>query len=120
MSAAIFFTIAALGAAAAGFGALALGMDRHWEAIHGRGSMPPAPLRRMLQLGGSIGLAISLWCCLAVRDPGQAIVLWCGVLSVGAWASVTVLTYAAQHARHTAAGAALVACATAALAIVLR
>jgi len=123
MSAAIFFTIAALGAAAAGFGGLGLAMDRHWEAIHGRGSMPAPALRRTLQLGGSAALIVSLWCCLAVHDAhntGQAIVLWCGVLSVGAWASVAVLTYAAQHARHTAAGAALVACATATLAVVLR
>lgn len=115
-----FFTIAALGAAAAGFGALGLAMDRHWEAIHGRGTMPAPALRRMLQLGGSIALAVSLWCCLAVRDTGQAIVLWCGVLSVAAWASVAVMTYAARHARHTAAGAAVLACATATLALVLR
>ncbi|WBS03581.1 DUF3325 domain-containing protein [Pseudoduganella sp. SL102] len=123
MSAAIFFTIAALGAAVAGFGGLGLAMDRHWEAIHGRGSVPAPSLRRMLQLGGSAALAISLWCCLAVHEAdnaGQAIVLWCGVLSVAAWGSVAVMTYAAQHARHSAAGAAFVACATAVLALVLR
>lgn len=120
MSAAIFFTIAALGAAAAGFGTLGLAMDRHWEAIHGRGSMPAPALRRMLRLGGGAALAMSLGCCLAARDTGQAIVLWCGVLSVAAWAAVAVMTYAAQHARRTAAGAALVACATATLALVLR
>jgi hypothetical protein len=123
MSTAIFFTIAALGSAIAGFGGLGLAMDRHWEAIHGRGSMPAPGLRRMLQLGGSAALVISLWCCLAVHEGdniGQAIVLWCGVLSVAAWGSVAVMTYAAQHARRAAAGAALLACATATLALVMR
>lgn len=120
MSTAIFFTIAALGAAVAGFGGLGLAMDRHWEAIHGRGSMPAPRLRRLLQLGGAAALAVSLWCCLGVRDTGQAIVLWCGVLSVAAWGSVAVMTYAAQHARYAAAGAAMVACTTATLALVMR
>jgi hypothetical protein len=120
MSTTFFFTIAALGAAGAGFGSLGLAMDRHWEAIHGRGSMPAPGLRCLLQLGGSAALAISLMCCLAVRDTGQAIVLWCGVLSVAAWGAVAVMTYAAQHVRRTAAGAAIVACATAVLALAMR
>jgi hypothetical protein len=120
MSAAIFFTIAALGAAAAGFGTLGLAMDRHWEAIHGRGNVPAPGMRRMLQLGGAAALAVSLWCCLGARDTGQAIVLWCGVLSVAAWSAVAVMTYAARHARRTAASAAVLACAMAALALVLR
>ncbi|HEX8602874.1 MAG TPA: DUF3325 domain-containing protein [Pseudoduganella sp.] len=120
MNAAIFFTIAALGAAAAGFGTLGLAMDRHWEAIHGRGNLPAPGVRRLLQLGGGAALVISLWCCLAARDTGQAIVLWCGVLSVAAWGAVAVMTYAARHARRTAAGAAVIACATVTLALVLR
>jgi hypothetical protein len=115
---AFFFTLAALGAAAAGFGALGLAMDRHWQAIHGNA---PAPRqRRTLQLLGAVALLLSLGCCLAVRDTGQAIVLWCGVLSVAAWGSVAVLTYGARHAGSSAASAAMVACATVALGLVLR
>ncbi|TWI61165.1 uncharacterized protein DUF3325 [Pseudoduganella lurida] len=114
------FIIAALAATAAGFAALALAIDRHWEAIHGRGSEPTATGRRNLRLLGSVALVLSLWCCLQVRSTGQAVVLWCGVLSVGAWLAVALFTYAARHAGRTLTVAGALACITGVAAVVLR
>lgn len=109
MTAAFFLAVTALAAATAGFAALGLAMDRHWAGIHGRGSEPPMQLRRMLQLAGAVALPVSLWCCLALRETGQAIVLWCCVLSIGAWIAVAVMTYAEKQTARAAKAAGVLA-----------
>lgn len=120
MNAAFFLAVTALAAATAGFAAVGLAMDRHWAGIHGRGTEPPLPLRRMLQLAGAVALPISLWCCLALRETGQAIVLWCGVLSIGAWIAVAVMTYAEKQTARAAKVAGGLAIAAGLVAVVLR
>lgn len=87
---------AALAAALAGFAGLSLAMDRHWEALHGRGSTP-GDKTRWLQGAGSAGLLLSLLACLALKGATQGWVMWIGALTVGAIAVVLTLTYHAPR-----------------------
>jgi len=97
----ILLVLAAWLAAAAGFTALALAMDRHHEDVFGRGKAPGAA-RRWLRAGGSAGLLASLLASLAARGPAQGWVLWLGVLTAAALAVVLALSYgpAALHNRR--------------------
>ena len=85
--------LTALTAAVAGFAALSLAMDRHWEALHGRGS-DPGTLRRWLQGGGSFGLLVSLLACIALKGSAQGWVAWAGMLTASAFVVVLMSTYA--------------------------
>ena len=85
--------LTALTAAVAGFAALSLAMDRHWEALHGRGS-DPGTLRRWLQGGGSVGLLVSLLACIALKGSAQGWVAWAGMLTASAFVVVLMSTYA--------------------------
>jgi Protein of unknown function (DUF3325) len=85
--------LTALTAAIAGFAALSLAMDRHWEALHGRGS-DPGPLRPWLQGGGSVGLLVSLLACIAMKGGAQGWVAWAGMLTASAFVVVLISTYA--------------------------
>ncbi|WP_298924483.1 DUF3325 family protein [uncultured Ramlibacter sp.] len=84
-------------AAACGFAALALAMDRHHEDAFGRGRTPGAA-RRWLRAGGSAGLLVSLLASLAVQGPTQGWVLWLGVLTAAALAVVLALSYGPRRA----------------------
>jgi hypothetical protein len=97
-----------LGAALAGFVALSLAMDRHWEQLHGRGSEPRAALRRWLHLGGILGLVVSLLACIALRGAGQGWVAWAGMLTVAAISLALMLTYGTRKVAGLGMGAALV------------
>jgi Na+(H+)/acetate symporter ActP len=88
--------IAALSSAAGGFTALSLAMDRHWEALHGRGNLPSDQTRRRLRWSGSGGLLVSLLVCLSVWGPSQGWVAWAGMLTASAIGLVLVLSYAAR------------------------
>ena len=88
--------VAALSSAAAGFTALSLAMDRHWEALHGRGNVPRDGQRRLLRWAGSGGLLISLLVCLFIWGAAQGWVAWAGVLTASAFALVLTLCYAAH------------------------
>ena len=105
MSATIW-TWAGFCAATAGFGALSLAMDRHFEDIHGRGTSPGAK-RRWLQLAGSLSLLASLLACLAAQGSAQGWVLWCGVLTVAALLLMLLLSYAPRWAPRVSGLAAL-------------
>jgi hypothetical protein len=88
--------IAALSSAAGGFTALSLAMDRHWEALHGRGNLPSDQTRRRLRWSGSGGLLVSLLVCLSVWGLSQGWVAWAGMLTASAIGLVLVLSYAAR------------------------
>ena len=87
---------AALAAALAGFAGLSLAMDRHWEALHGRGSSP-GDKTRWLQACGTAGLLLSLAASLALKGATQGWVMWLGALTAGAVVVVLTLAY---HARR--------------------
>lgn len=88
--------VAALSSAAAGFAALSLAMDRHWESLHGRGNLPSDRTRNMLRWSGSGGLLLSLLVCLAVWGASQGWVAWAGMLTAAAISLVLLLSYAAR------------------------
>lgn len=87
---------AALAAALAGFAGLSLAMDRHWEALYGRGSSP-GDRSRWLQGGGAAGLLLSLAASLALKGATQGWVMWLGALTAGAVMVVLTLTYHAPR-----------------------
>lgn len=87
----------AFSAALTGFSALSLAMDRHYEDYKGRGRQPPAALRRCMQLGGALGLALSLWAAVAGYGSAQGWVFWFGAMTVAALAVVLTLTYAPKR-----------------------
>jgi hypothetical protein len=87
---------AALAGALAGFAGLSLAMDRHWQALYGRGTAPGAKTR-WLQGAGTAGLLLSLVSSLALKGPTQGWVMWIGALTAGALVVVLTLTYHAPR-----------------------
>jgi hypothetical protein len=71
-------------------------MDRHWEALHGRGNLPSDQTRRRLRWSGSGGLLVSLLVCLSVWGASQGWVAWAGMLTAAAVGLVLVLSYATR------------------------
>lgn len=96
--------LVALLAALAGFGALGLALDRHWQGRYGRGTTP-GRRRPWLRLGGGAGLLLSLLACLRLNGPTQGWVLWCGMLTAGALAVSVLLSYAPRRAPTLVGGA---------------
>lgn len=88
--------IAGLSSATGGFTALSLAMDRHWEALHGRGNLPSDQQRRMLRWSGAAGLLVSLLVCIAVWGSAQGWVAWAGMMTASAISLVLVLSYRAH------------------------
>ena len=107
---------AALAAALAGFAGLSLAMDRHWEALYGRGASPGAKAR-WLQACGTAGLLLSLAASVALKGATQGWVLWLGALTAGAVVVVLTLTYQARRVIPLAQVAGLSALAAAAVAM---
>jgi len=100
----------AFSAALAGFAALALAMDRHFEDSCGRGR-EPGRMRPWLRVGGSAALLLSLAASLSLAGPAQGWVLWCGVLTADAWVLALLLSYAPRRAPRCALLAGAVAAA---------
>jgi hypothetical protein len=98
----------AFSAALTGFSALSLAMDRHYEDCKGRGSLPSPALRRWLQLGGALGLVLSLWVAIAGYGSAQGWVFWFGAMTVAALAVVLTLSYAPRRAVLLLRGAGVV------------
>jgi hypothetical protein len=71
-------SLAALLFAYAGFSALCLGMDRHYEAVFDRAL--PRQHRLTLRLLGSAALALSLWLSARVWGWAYGTVEWIGIL----------------------------------------
>lgn len=85
-------TLLALLFSLAGFSALALAMDRHH---HARIGARPARLRkRLLQVAGSLALALSLAASVADFGPAYGPIVWLGLLTAGAAPVLLALTYA--------------------------
>lgn len=107
-----------LAAALAGFAALSLAMDRHWEALHGRGTTPGTKAR-WLQACGTGGLLLSLAAALALKGATQGWVMWLGALTAGAVVVVLTLTYHGRRiiAVARAAGISAVVAAVIAMAV---
>lgn len=83
--------MAALFLVYAGFAALALAMDRHYEALFDR-ALPPS-CRLPLRLAGGGALAVSLWLCGATYGWSYGLVEWIGMLAVAGLVLIWVLTY---------------------------
>jgi hypothetical protein len=88
--------IAAWSGATGGFAALSLAMDRHWEALHGRGNLPGDRQRNLLRWAGIGGLLLSLLVCLFMWGASQGWVAWAGTLTAAAIGLVLMLSYAAS------------------------
>jgi hypothetical protein len=110
--------LAALAAAIAGFAALSLAMDRHWEQLHGRWSEPAIPSRQWLRAGGTLGLLASLAACIALRGAGQGWVAWAGMLTLAGVSLALTLSYAARGVARLGYGAAIAAFVASAAALV--
>jgi len=111
--------VAALAAAIAGFAALSLAMDRHWEQLHGRWSEPAIPARQWLRAGGTLGLLVSLGACIGLHGAGQGWVTWAGMLTLAALTLALTLSYAARGVARLGWGMAIVTIAASAAAWVV-
>ena len=108
----ICLALLALSSALAGFCALSLAMERHWEQLHGRGAALAGRTRRRLRDAGMVGLLASLAACIALRGGGQGWVAWAAMLTAAALVLVLAVSYAARGVVRLgwgAAGVALVA-----------
>lgn len=110
----------ALSSGIAAFAALGLAMDRHYEDSYGRGREPSARQRRLLRAGGSGGLLLSLWACIAATGASQGWVFWFGVLTLSALAVVLMLSYAPRRAMRVLQAGAAVALASSAWTVLAR
>jgi len=86
----------------AGFSALSLGMDRHYEDLFDRAL--PRGRQLALRALGWLGLALSLAACAAAWGWSYGTVEWIGILSIAGLLLIWLLTYA-PRAALTAAGA---------------
>jgi hypothetical protein len=96
---------AAVLAALAGMGWLALAMDVHWEQACGAATQPPARARRLRVLG-ALALAGSLWLCLAVDHASMAALVWIMSLAAAALAVAMALSWRPHWLRVLVPGAA--------------
>ncbi|WP_326542096.1 DUF3325 family protein [Pseudorhodoferax sp.] len=83
---------AALLAALAGMGWLALAMDVHWQQVCGSAAPPPARVR-LLRVLGVLGLATALALCLAVDHASMAALVWLMALAAAALAVALALSW---------------------------
>jgi Protein of unknown function (DUF3325) len=74
---------AALLAATAGLGWLALAMDVHWQQVSGLPHVPPRT-QGLLRVLGVAALSASLALCLAADHPTMAALVWVMLLAAGA------------------------------------
>jgi hypothetical protein len=87
----------------AGMAGLCLAMDRH----HSQVWKAKAPNRqRLLRVAGWLLLALAVWPCVLIWDGAVGPVVWCGMLSVGAFVLVLLLPYRPRIAALLAAVAA--------------
>ncbi len=91
----------------AGFCALSMAMERHFEEVFGRG-LQTGP-RRALRAAGALGLALSLLLCARIDGWSHGIVLWTGMLTLAGLLLIWVMAYRPRLA--LGAGAACLAAA---------
>ncbi|SDM60785.1 Protein of unknown function [Oryzisolibacter propanilivorax] len=83
---------AALLAAVAGMGWLALAMDGHWSQVRGAEGPSQTGARRLRVLG-ALALAASLGSCLAVDHASMAVLVWVMALGASALAVSLALSF---------------------------
>mgnify|MGYP001029418569 FL=1 len=86
----------------AGLSSLCLAMDRHYADLHGRGTEPPAPLRRRLQWTGWLALAAALAWAMHLAGGGYGFVCWVGSLTGCGLLLIWLLPYAPRQAMRLA------------------
>ena len=91
----------------AGFGAMSLAMDRHYEDVFRRALTPRH--RGLLRIAGWVGLACSLWACATVYGWSYGMVEWIGMLAIAGLLLIWALAYRAVLAAGLAAACAVVA-----------
>ena len=69
-----------------------LGMERHWKHI--ASPRVPAKLRRVCAPLGTLMLALTVYTCSFIWQPGMAWVGWFGMISLGGLALLMLLPYA--------------------------
>jgi len=99
----------AFAAAVAGFLALGLTMERHWQEACGALHRPR--VRTTVQALGLMSLLVSLGCCAGLGAQGYGFVAWIGCVTAAAWIAIGLLSYgpatAARVARVSGAAAAV-------------
>lgn len=99
--------LAAFCLAYAGFAALALAMDRHYEDIF---NAAIAPTQRVpLRLAGAAALGLSLWLAGVTYGWSYGVVEWIGMLAIAGLLLIWVLTYRPVVAIGLGAGCAVAA-----------
>lgn len=83
---------AALLAALAGMGWLALAMEVHWQQVCGAAPQPAARVR-LLRVLGTMALAAALGLCLAVDHASMAALVWVMALAAAALTVALTLTW---------------------------
>jgi hypothetical protein len=86
----------------AGLSSLCLAMDRHYADLHGRGTEPPAPLRRRLRWRGWLALAAGLAWAMHIAGGGYGFVCWVGSLTGCGLLLIWLLPYAPHQAMRLA------------------
>jgi hypothetical protein len=89
---------AAVLAAVAGMGWLALGMDLYWRQVHGGAPRRHATVRRLRVLG-TLGLLTSLALCLSVDHASMASLVWVMMLTTATITIAFTLTWRAHWLR---------------------
>lgn len=91
----------------AGFAALCLAMDRHFETLFERAIAPRA--RLVLRCAGWAALALSLVAAEAVYGWSYGVTEWVGMLAIAGLLLIWILTYQPRLALGLGAGCALAA-----------
>jgi hypothetical protein len=81
-----------------GMFALSMAMDRHYADLRGRGAETPPALRRRLQLGGAVALALALSAAVQAMGGTHGVLLWAGALTGACLLLVLLLSYAVRAA----------------------
>lgn len=118
LAVAALFGISAFAAAVAGFLALGLTMERHWQEACGAVCRPH--LRTTVQALGALALTVSLLCCAQLRAQGHGFVPWIGCLTAAVWIAIGLLAYGAVTAARVVRVAGLLATVSCVTAMVLR
>lgn len=104
----LLLVCAACAGALGGFLALSLAMDRHHEDAYGRGTTA-GRRRPWLRAAGAALLVLSFCASLGLKGPTQGWVLWFGMLTAAALATVGIASYAPRRAARIGIAAALLA-----------
>ena len=118
LAVAALFGMSAFAAAVAGFLALGLTMERHWQEACGALRRPR--VRNTVQALGMLALLVSLLCCAELRAQGRGFVLWVGCLTAAVWVAIGLLAYGTVTAARVVRVAGVLAVVSCVMAMVPR